>query len=514
MQRLLRWVAGLIGLAALLLALGIGAFRLAIEMLPGYQERIVERVREATGLTLEFDSVYAPDRPAWPGDRVPRRPRAARIGRRAAGHGGRGAREPFDSALDLVPAARGRARRVRAAAPRFVITADGRIRLVGQSALQRPETRTQPMTLDRLPRGRFAVTDAVLDVLDLRARQGRFQLTGADIELVRKGDDVTLTGRVDLPEHLGSVDRRRGRGGRRARRQRRRRLARRGSRRATSTSVNGRRCCRTAFACRRRATVRSASPRAAPGRAVDEPAAAARTRGPAPARSSTEAFSRIAGDIRVQRDDEHDLGRGHRSRAVAARRALAARRASRRGSRARTGASSRRPSRARTTVRIENLAALAAALPPGALRERIDDARPARRIARSRPDRHGRRRAAAAGHHRPPAFLRHRVRPVRHARRASPASTARSRAGAAAASSRSRRAMRPSTGRSSCARRSRSCAATAASSGSDSTPASGSGSTTHSATAATAARAASCAWCCVPANCRSSTSARPRRIST
>ena len=58
MQRLLRWVAGLIGLAALLLAFGIGAFRLAIETLPGYQERIVERVREATGLTLEFDSVY------------------------------------------------------------------------------------------------------------------------------------------------------------------------------------------------------------------------------------------------------------------------------------------------------------------------------------------------------------------------------------------------------------------------------------------------------------------------
>ena len=43
------------------------------------------------------------------------------------------------------------------------------------------------MTLDRLPRGHFAVTDAVLDVLDLRARQGRFQLTGADVELVRNG---------------------------------------------------------------------------------------------------------------------------------------------------------------------------------------------------------------------------------------------------------------------------------------------------------------------------------------
>ena len=58
-KRLGRWVAALVGIAALLLALGIGAFRLAIDLLPGYQQRIVERVREATGLTLEFDSVYA-----------------------------------------------------------------------------------------------------------------------------------------------------------------------------------------------------------------------------------------------------------------------------------------------------------------------------------------------------------------------------------------------------------------------------------------------------------------------
>ncbi len=88
---------------------------------------------------------------------------------------------------------------------RFVITTDGRIRLVGQSALQRRDTEPEPMTLARLPRGRFAVTDAVLEVLDLRARQGRFQLTGADVDLVRKGDDVTMTAHVDLPEHLGSA---------------------------------------------------------------------------------------------------------------------------------------------------------------------------------------------------------------------------------------------------------------------------------------------------------------------
>ncbi len=86
----------------------------------------------------------------------------------------------------------------------FVITADGRLQLVGQSALQRPDTESSALTLDRLPRGHLAVTDAVLDVLDLRSRQGRFQLTGANVDVVRKGDVIELSGRVVLPEHLGT----------------------------------------------------------------------------------------------------------------------------------------------------------------------------------------------------------------------------------------------------------------------------------------------------------------------
>ncbi|HJQ73562.1 MAG TPA: hypothetical protein VJ814_01655, partial [Gaiellaceae bacterium] len=200
LQRLWRWTAGLIGLAALLLAIGIGAFRLTIQLLPGYQERIVARVHEATGLTLQFDSVYA------------------RIGRYGPEIVFRGARVLPDSGdAPLVSAAAGRVSlsiprsiwygrlevaRVSFVQPRlnFVITPDGRIRLVGQSALQRPDSAEKPMTLDRLPRGHFAVTDAVLDVLDLRSRQGRFELTGADLDVVRDGNDITLAGRVDLPE--------------------------------------------------------------------------------------------------------------------------------------------------------------------------------------------------------------------------------------------------------------------------------------------------------------------------
>ena len=119
MQRLWRWIAGLIGLAALLLALAIGAFRLAIDLLPGYQERIVARVHETTGLTLKFDSIYA---------------RIGRYGPEIVFRGARvlpesgdeplvaaavGPRELFDSALDLVPPRRGCACHVRAAATQF-----------------------------------------------------------------------------------------------------------------------------------------------------------------------------------------------------------------------------------------------------------------------------------------------------------------------------------------------------------------------------------------------------------
>jgi len=205
LQRTGRWIAGLAGLAALLLALGIGAFRLAIELLPDYQQRVVERVREATGLTLEFDAVHG------------------RIGRYGPELVFEGARVlPGSGDEPLVTADAGRVSlsiprsiwyrrpeiaRVVFVRPRlgFVITPDGRVSLVGQSALQRPDGERPALTLDRVPRGHFAVTDAVLEVLDLRARQGRFQLTDADLDLRRSGDEITLTGRVDLPDHLGSA---------------------------------------------------------------------------------------------------------------------------------------------------------------------------------------------------------------------------------------------------------------------------------------------------------------------
>jgi uncharacterized protein (TIGR02099 family) len=199
-----RWIAALAAGTALALVLALGAFRLAIDLLPGYQQRVVDSVRETSGLKLEFESVHA------------------RIG----GYGPevvfRGARVLPASGDDaLVSAESGRVSlsilrslwyrrleigRVMLVRPRlnFVIRTDGSIQMVGQSAFQTPESERRPISLDRVPRGIFAVRDATLDVLDLRAQQGRFELTGADFDIERKGDGVSVRGQVDLPEHLGS----------------------------------------------------------------------------------------------------------------------------------------------------------------------------------------------------------------------------------------------------------------------------------------------------------------------
>ncbi|MSQ92460.1 MAG: TIGR02099 family protein [Gammaproteobacteria bacterium] len=206
LRRLWRWLAGAVAALALLAALGVGVFRLAIELLPGYQQQIADQIRAATGLRLEFDALNA------------------RIGRYGPEIQFSGARVlPASGDEPLVSAESGGASlaigrslwyrrievgRVVLVRPRlhFVIRTDGSVELVGQGAIEpKPGVERQPMTLARLPRGLFAVHDATLDVLDLRAKQGRFELTGADLEFERSGKHVSLRGQVELPEHLGSA---------------------------------------------------------------------------------------------------------------------------------------------------------------------------------------------------------------------------------------------------------------------------------------------------------------------
>ena len=206
LRKVWRWAAGVAATLALLAALGIGAFHLAIELLPGYQQQVADQIRAATGLRLQFDALNA------------------RIGRYGPEIHFSGARvlpsagdEPLISAESgSVSLAIGRSLwyrrievgRVVLVGPRlhFVIRTDGSVELVGQGAFEpAPGVERRAMTLERLPRGLLAVRNATIDVLDLRARQGRFELTGADLEMERKANRVQLRGRVDLPEHLGSA---------------------------------------------------------------------------------------------------------------------------------------------------------------------------------------------------------------------------------------------------------------------------------------------------------------------
>jgi uncharacterized protein (TIGR02099 family) len=206
LRRLWRWLAGALAALALLAALGVGAFRLAIELLPGYQQQVADQVRAATGLRLEFDSLNA---------------RVGRYGPEIHFSGARVLPATGDEALVRAESGRvslaiGRSiwyrrievGRVVLVRPRlhFVIRTDGSVELVGQGAFDpKPGVERQPITLARMPRGLFEVHDATLDVLDLRARQGRFELTGANLEIERKGKHLRLRGQVELPEHLGSA---------------------------------------------------------------------------------------------------------------------------------------------------------------------------------------------------------------------------------------------------------------------------------------------------------------------
>jgi len=199
-----RWLGGGLAAVAILSALAVGAFRLALESLPEYEIRVAERIREVTGLGLSFDSLDA---------------RLGRYGPEIFFVGARIVAPDGDDVL--VAADAGRASlsvfrslwfrrleigRVVLERPllNLVIFPDRHIELVGQAGLTRPEvTPRQQRGLDRIPRGIIEVRDATIDFVDLRAERAGWQLTDVDLELDREGDRVSLTGAVELPPQLG-----------------------------------------------------------------------------------------------------------------------------------------------------------------------------------------------------------------------------------------------------------------------------------------------------------------------
>lgn len=203
--RIWRWLAGSAATLLILAALAVGAFRLALELLPEYEARVADKVREASGLRLSFDALDA------------------RLGRYGPEIFFEGARIVGPDGSDVIVSARaGRASlsllrslfyrrleigRVVLEGPRlnFVIFPDRHVELVGQAWLAQPtEPTRESRGLQRVPRGRIEVRDASVGFLDLRADNAAWELQGVDIDLHRRGSTVSLAGRVRLPRHLGA----------------------------------------------------------------------------------------------------------------------------------------------------------------------------------------------------------------------------------------------------------------------------------------------------------------------
>ncbi len=147
-----RAFAAVLAGAALLAALAIGVFRLAIDLLPGYQQRIVDQVQVATGLRLRFDELdariglYGPEI-YFKGARIlaasGEEPLISAVAGRASLAVGR---SMFYRRIEIS--------RVVLEGPKlhFLIHADGAIELVGQSAVpRRAEGERRPATLENIP---------------------------------------------------------------------------------------------------------------------------------------------------------------------------------------------------------------------------------------------------------------------------------------------------------------------------------------------------------------------------
>lgn len=206
-KRLWRWLAGTLAGLAIVAALAVGAFRLALDLLPEYEARVAADIRAATGLGLSFDALDA---------------RIGRYGPEVYFEGARIAAP--DGSGTLVSARAGRASlaplrsllrrrlevgRVILEEPRlnFVIFPDRHVELVGQGWLPRPDAAPRSQGgLERVPRGVLEIRDAVLGFVDLRdGGQARWELSEVDLELSRKGDAISLVGGVRLPAQLGEA---------------------------------------------------------------------------------------------------------------------------------------------------------------------------------------------------------------------------------------------------------------------------------------------------------------------
>ncbi len=190
--------------AVLLLVCGalLGTFQLVVARVPAYRVQLQDFLQERTGLAIEFRELGARLRLRGPElvfkglvVRTPDRTRVLASARRG--------RVAFDLWQSL------RSRQLTSGlftleSPQLglIRTLDGRIQLVGQSAL--PE-RDKPFELKQLPVGRFEVRNAIVSFRDEATGRGPWALSGVSFTLDRRRELLNLHGTAALPAALGKT---------------------------------------------------------------------------------------------------------------------------------------------------------------------------------------------------------------------------------------------------------------------------------------------------------------------
>ena len=193
----------LITFAVLVVVSGLllGAFQLVVARAPEYRVQLQDWVSERAGLVIEFRKLSARLRTYGPelvfDDAIVRTPDRTRV-LATARRGSIG----FDL-WTCLSTGRLTAGRFSLDAPQIglIRTRDGRIQLVGQSAL--PERDAKPVAVEQLPVGIFRVRNAVVSFRDEATGRGPWSLSGVDFILDRRSALLDLRGSASLPAALG-----------------------------------------------------------------------------------------------------------------------------------------------------------------------------------------------------------------------------------------------------------------------------------------------------------------------
>lgn len=199
--KLLTWLLWMAGGICLLIALTFAGFGYVVSRVPEYRVQLQDWVNERSGFTVEFSTLSARLRLYGPElvftdavVRTPDRTRVLAVAKRGSvgfdlwGSIGSGRLTAGRFALD-------------APALGLIRTKEGRIQLLGQSAL--PEREAKPFALEQLPTGRFRVVDAVVNFRDEITGRGPWSLSGVSFDLERSSRSMRLRGNASLPRTLG-----------------------------------------------------------------------------------------------------------------------------------------------------------------------------------------------------------------------------------------------------------------------------------------------------------------------